>query len=160
MPEDHDGFPRRGFGTGLPSHGPAVAHADHQRVGLMTSSHFVNLDAMDGSDMVYRMSKAALNAATVNLAMSLRPRRIRASAIDPGWMRTDMGGSDATWRPQATRRLDTDAQWPRAVTQGPSGHPGGPRLATTQWLPTSTVGALGRRRRMDGRADRGRGRAS
>lgn len=64
---------------------------------LLISSDSANLDAMDGSDMFYRMSKAALNAAAVTLAMSLRPRRIRVSTIDPGWMRTDMGGPDATY---------------------------------------------------------------
>jgi NAD(P)-dependent dehydrogenase (short-subunit alcohol dehydrogenase family) len=50
----------------------------------------------------YSLSKAALNALTRLLAAATRGRDVLVNAVDPGWVRTDMGGSAA----------------PRSVTQG------------------------------------------
>lgn len=43
----------------------------------------------------YGASKAALNHLTVGLAHEFRADNIIVTAISPGWVRTDMGGSDA-----------------------------------------------------------------
>jgi NAD(P)-dependent dehydrogenase (short-subunit alcohol dehydrogenase family) len=65
-----------------------IAHIS-SRVGSMTEG----MD--DDGDYAYRMSKAALNLATVKLAHDYRDRTITALALHPGWVRTDMGGPEA-----------------------------------------------------------------
>ena len=44
---------------------------------------------------MYRSSKAALNAAMKSLAIDLKPRSLGVLILHPGWVRTDMGGSNA-----------------------------------------------------------------
>ncbi|MDH3591559.1 MAG: SDR family oxidoreductase [Planctomycetota bacterium] len=44
----------------------------------------------------YRSSKAALNMLHRNIADELKPRGITCVALHPGWVRTDMGGPEAT----------------------------------------------------------------
>lgn len=53
------------------------------------------LDDDDG-DYAYRCSKAAMNMATVKLAQDFRRDGIAVISLHPGWVRTDMGGEEAT----------------------------------------------------------------
>jgi len=55
----------------------------------------------DGSWYGYRMSKAALNMAVVNLALELASSGLIVTALHPGWVRTDMGGPQAPLEPEA-----------------------------------------------------------
>jgi len=43
----------------------------------------------------YRLSKSALNAATRSLAHQLKSKGVIVIALDPGWVKTDMGGKNA-----------------------------------------------------------------
>ncbi|WP_429127474.1 SDR family oxidoreductase [Ensifer sp. 4252] len=53
------------------------------------------LDDDDG-DYAYRCSKAALNMATVKLAQDFRKDGIAVLSLHPGWVKTDMGGDEAS----------------------------------------------------------------
>lgn len=53
------------------------------------------IDDEDG-DYAYRCSKAALNMATVKLAQDFRRDGIAVISLHPGWVRTDMGGGEAS----------------------------------------------------------------
>ena len=59
-----------------------------------TSLDLVILNAGNGSggSYGYRMSKAALNAAGVSLAVDLRPRGVAVAILHPGFVRTEMTG--------------------------------------------------------------------
>jgi len=52
----------------------------------------------------YSVSKSALNAISVQLAKALESDAISVNAVSPGWVRTDMGGS------QALRSVEEGAQ--------------------------------------------------
>ena len=57
-------------------------------------------DVGSGGSLVYRTSKAAVNMAMRARSFSLKPRGITVAVINPGWVRTDMGGSGASISPE------------------------------------------------------------
>src|SRR5690606_25306096 len=74
--------------------------AGHRKVLVNISSRAGSLaegttDDEDG-DYAYRCSKAALNMATVKLAQDFRRDGIAVISLHPGWVRTDMGGAEAS----------------------------------------------------------------
>jgi NAD(P)-dependent dehydrogenase (short-subunit alcohol dehydrogenase family) len=56
--------------------------------------------AQAGTSYQYRSSKTALNMALSILAKELAPRGISVVLLDPGWVKTDMGGPHAPLSPQ------------------------------------------------------------
>ena len=60
------------------------------------SSGMGQLDQMEGGSLAYRLSKTALNALTKILSVELSEDEIKVNTICPGWVQTDMGGSNAT----------------------------------------------------------------
>ena len=51
---------------------------------------------MGGGYASYRISKTALNSMMAILTAELQNTYILVNTIDPGWVRTDMGGKNAT----------------------------------------------------------------
>jgi NAD(P)-dependent dehydrogenase (short-subunit alcohol dehydrogenase family) len=49
----------------------------------------------DAKSFAYDASKSALNAFTIHLAYELRGTNIKVNSAHPGWVKTDMGGSQA-----------------------------------------------------------------
>ena len=59
------------------------------------SSGMGQLSEMNGCCPGYRFSKTALNALTRSLADELRSTGVKVNSVCPGWVRTDMGGTNA-----------------------------------------------------------------
>jgi len=57
-----------------------------------------------GGDYGYGASKASLNMMTRTFAWNVRDQGITAVMIDPGWVKTDMGGPDAHLEPAESGR--------------------------------------------------------
>lgn len=52
-------------------------------------------DNGSGGSLLYRSSKAALNAAMKSLSIDLKNEGIGVLVLHPGWVQTDMGGKNA-----------------------------------------------------------------
>ena len=68
----------------------------------------------------YKISKAGLNMFTRTMSYQLRDKGVTVSSLDPGWVRTDMGGEDAPINPEevaeeifdlASRKVETGQFW-------------------------------------------------
>jgi NAD(P)-dependent dehydrogenase (short-subunit alcohol dehydrogenase family) len=88
-----------------------VAHAllanlgPGSKLALVTSRMGSMGDNGSGGSYGYRMSKAALNAAGVSLAIDLRPRGIAVGILHPGYVRTDMTGGNGNLTPDDAAKL-------------------------------------------------------
>lgn len=67
---------------------------------LAISSQMAWMGYAKPDTIIYRMSKVALNKGMQAIATELAPRGIAAVAVDPGWVRTDMGGAGADRDPK------------------------------------------------------------
>jgi len=63
------------------------------------ASGMAQLSEMNGHSPGYRLSKTALNALTRVLADELKGMNILVNSVDPGWVKTDMGGRAAPLTP-------------------------------------------------------------
>ncbi len=71
---------------------PLLKKGRSPRVAHITSLMGSIADNGSGGSYGYRMSKAALNMVSRNLAHELKGAGIVSIALHPGWVRTDMGG--------------------------------------------------------------------
>ena len=74
---------------------PLMRAGEYGRV-VNVSSGMGALSDMGGRMLGYKASKTALNALTRILADEVRASNIKVNAVCPGWVRTDMGGSNAS----------------------------------------------------------------
>ena len=72
-----------------------VARSERRVMAAITSGMGSIADNTSGGYIAYRSSKAALNMAMKCLARDLQPRGIVCAVLNPGWVRTRMGGEGA-----------------------------------------------------------------
>src|SRR5256885_11157175 len=73
---------------------PFLKKSDAPRIVNVSSSGGQLTDGADGWAPAYCISKTALNGVTVQLAAALP--KFAVNSVCPGWVRTDMGGANAT----------------------------------------------------------------
>jgi NAD(P)-dependent dehydrogenase (short-subunit alcohol dehydrogenase family) len=97
---------------------PEMARSRYGRI-VNVSSGAGQLATMSTYAPAYSMSKAALNAFTRILAHTYQGSGVLVNAVDPGWVRTDMGGPSAPRSPQ--EGADTIVWLATLPDDGPSG---------------------------------------
>ena len=86
-----------------------IARSNRKLVVTITSGMGSLADNTSGGSIAYRSSKAAVNMVMRSAAIDLASRGVSCVLVNPGWVRTDMGGPGATISVQesvtALRRL-------------------------------------------------------
>jgi NAD(P)-dependent dehydrogenase (short-subunit alcohol dehydrogenase family) len=107
---------------------PGMIARDYGRI-VNVSSGMGQLSDMNGCCPGYRASKTALNALTRLLADELRNTNVTINSLCPGWVRTDMGG------PEATREVAEGADTIVWLATQPNGGPSGGFFRDRQPIP-------------------------
>ena len=72
-----------------------VARSQQKMIVTISSKMGSIADNSSGGYYLYRTSKAAVNMVVKSLAIDLQPQGITAVVLHPGWVKTDLGGSNA-----------------------------------------------------------------
>ncbi len=70
--------------------------SDIKKMVVLSSQMGSISDNDSGGSIIYRSSKAAVNAAWKSLSIDLKDDGIAVLMLHPGWVQTDMGGENAT----------------------------------------------------------------
>ncbi len=97
---------------------PMMKQHNYGRI-VNLSSGMGQLTDMNGGSPAYRTSKTALNALTRLLADELRGTQVLINSMCPGWVRTEMGGPEATR--DVIEGADTAVWLATLPANGPSG---------------------------------------
>jgi len=76
-----------------------VARSTRKLIVSITSGMGSLADNTSGGSIAYRSSKAAVNMVMRSLAIDFAQRGVSCVLINPGWVRTDMGGPNAPLEP-------------------------------------------------------------
>lgn len=79
---------------------PNIAASSNGRLVALGSQMASIAQTTSSEMMAYRISKAALNEAWKCVSVELKRKGITAMVIHPGWVATDMGGSEAPVAPR------------------------------------------------------------
>ena len=86
-----------------------IARSERRLIVTITSGMGSLSDNTSGGSVLYRTSKAAVNMLMRTAAIDLKAQGITCVVLNPGWVKTDMGGPNATLSPEesvsALRRL-------------------------------------------------------
>src|SRR5690554_1270454 len=74
---------------------PRIAASELKTVAFLGSKIGSIADNTSGGGYYYRSSKTALNQAVRSLSIDLSGAGVKVVALHPGWVQTDMGGSNA-----------------------------------------------------------------
>lgn len=74
---------------------PQIIRGDKKLIANVSSLMGSVSDNDSGGSILYRSSKAALNASMKSLSIELRNQNIGVLILHPGWVQTDMGGANA-----------------------------------------------------------------
>jgi NAD(P)-dependent dehydrogenase (short-subunit alcohol dehydrogenase family) len=74
---------------------PQIKRSDKKLIVNVSSLMGSVSDNDSGGSILYRSSKAALNASMKSLSLELRNQNIGVLILHPGWVQTDMGGANA-----------------------------------------------------------------
>ena len=81
-----------------------LAAAGNAKAVTLTSGMGSIGDVGSGRQLMYRTSKAAVNMAMRARSLTLAPRGITVVVMNPGWVRTDMGGPGGSISPEESVR--------------------------------------------------------
>lgn len=92
---------------------PHLQNGKQKTVVAMSSLMGSLADNGSGGSILYRSSKAALNAAMKSVAIDNRAKEVAVLILHPGWVKTDMGGSNAPLEiPESVQKMrDTIANF-------------------------------------------------
>lgn len=74
---------------------PNLQRGEQKKVVAMSSLMGSIEDNGSGGSILYRSSKSALNSAMKSIAIDNKQKKIAILILHPGWVKTDMGGSNA-----------------------------------------------------------------